>query len=332
MSVEGIFSGPWDITRIVQTMGPAVGILVGAYTLWRTLKFAETFLFRRLKGYILREDKRITDIQSRFGDLMRDPKLIIKQSLPVYSYPQLEWAAKQLGRGKADRAAANLEQILERREQRLRVIRHAEELQERQAETTHFLLGVIAANKKQHEKALSHFKNVIDTSPEHLDALEFSAQQLIDLQNPKAALEMLNRLVECIDAKVEPNTSRRARAYFLRAAACKADGNHRNANLAMIAAIEQLPAASPPLISARYHEFHGDIRAEQGYDNAEASYSAALQRFSLVMVQSGPDKVEGQKGVTRVSEKLAAIGAPAHDGATLCATCPHREPVKSVKA
>lgn len=86
------------------------------------------------------------------------------------------------------------------------------------------------------------------------------------------------------------------------------------ANALLIQVVTDFPTGMPMLERAMVHEFHGDVRRDQGWAKAHNSYMDALGQYSQAKELKNGNVEEAAQGVSRVTLKIAKLNED--EGAT----------------
>lgn len=177
----------------------------------------------------------------------------------------------------------------------------------RQQAAAHLLLGAIADSKKEHLKALDHFKEALTINPDDLEALEYAGQQLLIVPDASLAVDYFSRLADKATLKQDFLLVARGKIYKAKALYALPRPNLNDANSVLKQVVASFPQAMGQFERAEVHELHGDIRRDASFDNANSSYVEALTHYSRVKQYEPKKSADAKIGIDRVTAKIAAL-------------------------
>lgn len=298
------------VVKLLQGFAAVIGALVTAIGAYKTWRYAEGKLGERLSEFLEREEKQLALARRAVSELhgLRSAR---KHDQPVlFSNRELNQALKQVRRRKFAAAQTLLTDALKRTEDRASKATEKAALHNKQRAMAHLLLGTIADSERRNDDALVHFQSALELDPSDLQALEYSAVQLLKLGHAEPARDEFDKLVQL--AKLSSDSQLEARAWRGVGQTWEppcSKPSPSNANSAYLRAITAFPDNGPPLDIAYLHELRGmaNIQLANNRQQASRSLREALVRYTRVSHSSGRDAKEGAEGVVRVNKALADL-------------------------
>lgn len=320
------------VVKLLQAFAAVIGALVTTLGAVKTWKYAESRLGDRLTEFLEREEEQLAIARKAVADL-HSHRIARKRDEPVlFSNRELNLALKQLKKRRFSAAETLLTEALKRTQEREEKAQEKASLHGRQKAIAHLLLGTIADNGHKNDEALAHFKAALEIDETDVQALEYSAVQLLKLGHAEQAREEFEKLVTLAqssgDALVEANALRGIGKTWEHPAPRPSPSN---ANSAYKEAIAVFPDDGPILDLAYIHELRGlaNLQLPNNRPQTSRSLTDALVRYTRLEHGSGRDAKEGAEGVKRINaafERLAQSGSavvvPQDGGATISSTPP----------
>jgi len=310
----GFFSGV-GVAKILSILIPLLPASYGIFIKWRTSGYR---LVDRLDEFIQAQDERLNSVRAQLSALVSVPEPESAADKPVFSPRPLGRALRKMNWGFGAAATSNLVDAARLSADRARLSEKLWREHQRRAALAHLLLGAKAASRDiadPHERnavrseALEHFDRALTIDAKDVEALEYSGMMLLELNEPKMALQRFEDLAEC--RKDESPSVDLARALRLQAVALERQVPRRNTGVydVLIRASQMLPPGCT-IEHARVHE-HLALASERL--NYTKRYEQTLQR-AWSLYHTLRNSSDGQKGLERVSARLAALNVSANGG------------------
>lgn len=308
-AVEAYFSTEWDLAKVLQSLAACVTIGGGAFGIWQALRFADKRLADRIDGYLKREEDRLKQARTTLLGAIRKTTPGRPKFEPVFSSEALSKALKDLNWGRTKRAEDGLLAALKLIEEKVDTAEERAATHRRQQAAAHLLLGAIADTRKEHLKALDHFKQALDLNPDDVEALEYAGQQLLLLPDPRSAFEYFSKLHDKATLMQDQLLAARSKISKAKSLYVLPKPNLTDANSLLKQVVGSFPQAMGHFERAMAHELHADIRRDASYDNANDSYVEALTCYSRAKDFEKGKSAFAVAGIERVTRKIAALNA-----------------------
>jgi tetratricopeptide (TPR) repeat protein len=196
-----------------KLLAPLFTILSGAYAIYKSYKYAESRLHFRLKDFLDREEKRLSQARPILRALVERPGLGRDLEFPAFLSDELADAVRELGWGSyflppqmgfvEFQLSAAIEQLTKQNE----IARRNLHSLKSQLATAHLLKGAIEAsrgstlfpepkvNSEACDRALAHFQEAFKADKTALEALEYSSLMHLCLGDRSEAEAALNKLI-----------------------------------------------------------------------------------------------------------------------------------------
>lgn len=298
------------VVKLLQGVAAVIGALVTALGAYKTWRYAERRLGERLSEFLEREEMQLALARQTVSEL-HGQRSARKLDQPVlFSNRELHQALKQVRKRKFAAAQTQLTEALKRTEDRAAKATGKAALHNKQRAMAHLLLGTIADSERRNDDALSHFQSALELDPSDVQALEYSAVQLLKLGHAEPARDEFDKLVNL--AKLSSDSLLEARAWRGVGQTWEPPApkpSPFNANSAYLRAITAFPDNGPPLDIAYLHELRGmaNMQLPNNRQQASKSLTEALVRYTRLSHGAGRDSKEGAEGVQRMNKALAHV-------------------------
>lgn len=304
-SIDVFMQKEWDVTKLLQALAACVTIVGGTFGIIQAWRFAEKRLADGLRSYLRREEERLEGARQQLIGTIKKTSPGRPKVEPVYSSRELDKALRQLRWGRTEHAEQSLASALKLIDEKVGVAEGFVASHRRQKAAAHLLLGAIADTKGDHVKALGHFEEVLKIEPDDLEALEYAGLQVMRVPDPTLALSYFQRLET--QAHFRNDAVLGAKSRVLQARAYYAIPHLSNANSMLVEVVKSLPPGMSLFEKASIHELHGDVRKENGFMNAHASYVEALTLYRQASEMDQTASADAKQAFGRVSVKIATL-------------------------
>lgn len=320
------------VVKLLQGIAAIIGAIVTALGAYKTWRYAEGKLGERLSEFLEREEEHLVLARKEVAALQKKRTGGKRDRPELFSNRELNLALKQVRKRKFRAAQTLLTEALIRTQEREDKAKSKASLHLKQKAMAHLLLGAIADNEHRNDDALAHFKTALEIDDTDVEALEYTAVQLLKLgyaDQARAEFDKLAALAESSGDRILQASAWRGVGKSWEPPAAKPSAF--NANAAYKKAIAAFPNDGPPLEIAYIHEFRGMANLQlSNKGQASDSLTEALVKYTKAEQAKGADASEAKEGVTRVSKALdklqqanaAAISPPATPAAVIAAAPP----------
>lgn len=329
-----VFAGV-GIAKILSVVIPLFPAAYGIYIKWRNSGYR---LVDRLEEFLAEQETKVSTSRGHLAELLQRPPLNLSEKQTAFQAKALSKALHKMDWGLGTAAPNDLTGAVTLSGKRAEFARKlAKEHDERKA-LAHLLLGAKAAARQiddptrrnaARSEALEEFDNALKINPRDVDALEYSAMMLLELNEPNVAMERIEDLISL--RKKEKDGANLGRAYRLEALAYENQVPPRNraAYEALLRAIDELPPGLM-LDCALIYEHLANIAQKLNYPAAPAQHLKRAWSCYHTLRNSN----DGENGLHRVSTKLDDLNRskPDSDNASTSAEppLPPAQPVLSV--
>ena len=297
----------FDPARAVPILFAALTAVTSVYLKWRNSGYR---LVTRLEEFLKEEESKLATARAELARLIEYPSPDRPLDRPAFGSRPLSRALRKMDWGYGIAASNDLKGSVNLSSDQARLSANQSEQHLKRKALAHLLLGARAAShhyidpiqrNEARSRALAEFDNALKINSKDAQALEYAGMMLLELANPRGALE---RFKELIEVRKVLGGADLARAYRLQASAFEnlPSPELGNANIALNSAFQHMPADAT-LDRAQTHEHQGLIRSKL------ENFRAANRNFedALTIYQALRNTAEGQAGLVRVKGALARL-------------------------
>ncbi len=296
------------VVKLLQGLAAVVGALISSLGFYKAWRYAESKLGERLSEFLAKEESKLEAARRAARDIQQS-KPAVKQDLPtIFSNRELHGALKHVRKGRLPSAEALLSESLAKCQDRENKAHAKARLHGRQRAVANLLLGAIADQRRDHQKALAYFQAAHEFDEHDLEAQEYVGLQHLKLGNSIQALVEFSKLAAAADSAGNFAAKARALRYCGRAHEALPTPSYYNANVAYRDAIQAFPEGSSILDVAYVHELRGKANIKlKNRIQANSSLMNALTRYSSLGQAKNSSAGDAKEGVKRIHEALSEL-------------------------